>query len=265
MDICDNIQAWQQNHYWGNITSLVEILCGMGSVQVRLQLLILLPIMVALPVVLEGEPLGRIQGNPRCGSLLGIFGTKLPRNFYLVSSCTSPYLVSFISGIRPWKINASSWCWHTLSTVWFSTRRASGCIGSIIWSRVRQFLFFVISNPKVAYLFSIYMHCHFEHCIWVSLIVRSLGADPGPVGVCQYIVGILGLGGLPRRFSPHEVGVSIAILVVHKYSGFPEPLVSAPLVWDTNPVCAEIIWSVEVVFLCLVSDVFLIDPSEFFP
>ena len=70
-------------------------LIGMGSFQVIIKSFTLVPIWVFLLDLPVAEPLGQIQGNPRCGSPLGIFGTLYLRNFTLASSHPFQYLVHY--------------------------------------------------------------------------------------------------------------------------------------------------------------------------
>ena len=58
----------------------------MVSVQAILEYFPLVTIWVALPALPAGDPLEKIQGNSRCGSALGRFGTQYPLTFALESS-----------------------------------------------------------------------------------------------------------------------------------------------------------------------------------
>ena len=76
----------------------------------------------------------------------------------------------------------------------------------------------VISHPTVAYLFSTGIGCLLEQGLWKYSTVRPVGAEPGPVGECQALMVFLDMEVFLSLGSPHEVGVAVVKLVVHKNS-----------------------------------------------
>ena len=73
----------------------------------------------------------------------------------------------------------------------------------------------VISHPVVASLLFAGLDCILGLGICETSVFRRLGADPGPVGGCQALIGLLGPKGFLRLGSPHDVGVSVVLVVVH--------------------------------------------------
>ena len=116
-------------------------LIGMGSVQGRLRSFTLVPIWLALSSLPVGEPIGKIQGNTRCGSPLGIFGTPHMQTSAPEYSCTCAYICCFTSDIMPWTITDTAWCSRPLYTVWWITEGGSNCLGSIPLSCIQQLRF----------------------------------------------------------------------------------------------------------------------------
>ena len=85
----------------------------------------------SLPV---GYPLGQIQGNSRCGSPLGRFGSPHPRTFDPVPSLPHTYIGYCTSGIVTLMRKAAVWCSQPLVTFWWCEGGGFGCLESIPWS-----------------------------------------------------------------------------------------------------------------------------------
>ena len=94
-------------------------LCVMVSFQDKILSFPLVPIWVSLPDLPTVVILGQRRGNPRCGSLLEIFGTLRLQNSSAASFRPHPYLGCCTCGTQPWSINSTEWYYQPLSTVWW--------------------------------------------------------------------------------------------------------------------------------------------------
>ena len=72
--------------------------------------------------------------------------------------------------------------------------------------------------PEVAYLFFIGLDCLLGQSLYEYSIACPVGTEPGPVVVLQALAGFPGLKGFLILGSPHEVGISLVVVVVHKDS-----------------------------------------------
>ena len=127
----------------------------MGRSQGIPQYLYLVPTWVSFPDTPLGQPQGKIQGNPRCDSLLGISVTLRSQTFDPVSSRTFTYIGCCTSGIMHWMINATT-CWsQPLDTVLWRARGVSSYLGSIPWSYIQK-LFFGGEIPPYSNLYVSY-------------------------------------------------------------------------------------------------------------
>ena len=105
-----------------------------------------------------------------------------------------------------------------MDRVWWYEGEGSKYLGSIPWSCNEQLRFGVEIPPhsrlSVVRRFGLPL---WTGDLWIYP-AWPICTDPGPVGVCQALLGILVMESSPQWSFPHEVSIAVIVLVVEKCS-----------------------------------------------
>ena len=71
-------------------------------------------------------------------------------------------------------------------------------------------------------MFSAGLDCLLELGLCEPSDFHPVGADPGPLGGFQALIGLLCPKGFLSRGLPHKSGIAVFGVVVHEYGGYPE-------------------------------------------
>ena len=77
----------------------------------------------------------------------------------------------------------------------------------------------VRDHPTVDNILSALLDFLLELWIYEPSFVRPVGIEPSPLGGRKELIGLLEPKGFLRWFPPHDVGIELVKVVIHKYSG----------------------------------------------
>ena len=115
-------------------------------------------------------------------------------------------------------------------------------------------------------MLSTILDCILEQRLLEYPILIPVGTNTGPMRVLQVLIRFFVLEVILRRGAPHEVVISLILVMIHKRVSYQNiDSVSSPVTWGIKPGWEEIIWSTEFMAMGLIYEDFLINPHRCLP